>query len=71
MVISGSEHNEGVSMYDGETFTHFTQKEGLSNNAVHSILEDSHGNLWFGTWGWRSEVCIMEVHLRILLKKRD
>ena len=20
-------------MYDGETFTHFTQKEGLSNNA--------------------------------------
>ena len=41
--------NGGVSMYDGETFTHFTQKEGLSNNAVFSILEDSHGNIWFGT----------------------
>ena len=39
----------GVSMYDGETFTHFTQNEGLSNNYVLSILEDSHGNLWFGT----------------------
>ncbi|KKM71397.1 hypothetical protein LCGC14_1431020, partial [marine sediment metagenome] len=41
----------GVSMYNGETFTHFTEKEGLSNNFVWSILEDSHGNLWFGTYG--------------------
>jgi ligand-binding sensor domain-containing protein len=40
-----------VSRYDGETFTHFTEKEGLSNNSVWSILEDSKGNLWFGTWG--------------------
>jgi signal transduction histidine kinase/ligand-binding sensor domain-containing protein len=41
----------GVSMYDGETFTHYTEKEGLSNNQVWSILEDKNGNLWFGTWG--------------------
>ena len=33
----------GVSMYNGETFTHFTQNEGLSNNWVTSILEDIHG----------------------------
>ncbi|KPL12857.1 MAG: hypothetical protein AMS26_16045 [Bacteroides sp. SM23_62] len=39
----------GVSLYNGETFTHFTIKEGLSGNWVTSILEDSHGNLWFGT----------------------
>ena len=38
-------------MYNGETFTHFTKKEGLSNNYVKSILEDSQGNLWFGTLG--------------------
>ena len=38
-------------MYDGKTFTHFTQKEGLGNNDVFSILEDNQGNLWFGTWG--------------------
>ncbi len=38
-------------MYNGETFTHFTEKEGLSNNIVRSILKDSHGNLWFGTYG--------------------
>jgi len=40
----------GVSMYNGETFTHFTNQEGLSNNRVYSLLEDSHGNLWFGTY---------------------
>ncbi|MHC4184222.1 MAG: ligand-binding sensor domain-containing protein, partial [Planctomycetota bacterium] len=41
----------GVSMYNGETFTYFTQKEGLSSNIVNSILEDRHGNLWFGIFG--------------------
>ena len=38
-------------MYNSLTFTHFTKKEGLSNNNVRSILEDSQGNLWFGNWG--------------------
>jgi len=41
----------GVTMYNGITFTHFTEKEGLANNIVWSILEDRHGNLWFGTYG--------------------
>ena len=41
----------GVSLYNGESFTHFTEKEGLSSNIVWSILEDKNGNLWFGTWG--------------------
>ena len=41
----------GVSKYDGRTFTHFTEKEGLSNNIVWSIIEDSKGSLWFGTNG--------------------
>ena len=44
----------GVNKYDGETFTHFTTKEGLSHlsyNIVWSILEDKSGNLWFGTYG--------------------
>ena len=38
-------------MYNGETFMHFTENEGLSDNHVTSILQDSQGNLWFGTYG--------------------
>ncbi len=34
-----------------KSFTHFTEKEGLSKNIVRSILEDKSGNLWFGTYG--------------------
>ena len=41
----------GASMYNGETFTNYTEKDGLSHFSVLSILEDSHGNLWFGTEG--------------------
>lgn len=39
----------GLSMYNGETFKHFTQMEGFSSNWIYSILEDIHGNLWFAT----------------------
>jgi len=41
----------GVSKYDGRSFIHYTEKEGLSNNIVLSILQDTKGNLWFGTEG--------------------
>ncbi|SNR63051.1 Two component regulator propeller [Maribacter sedimenticola] len=40
---------DGVYCYDGEFFTQFTIKDGLSNNFVYSILEDNDGNIWFGT----------------------
>lgn len=40
---------EGVYRYDGKTFTNFTTKDGLSNDLVLSILEDSTGKIWFGT----------------------
>ncbi len=39
----------GVYRYDGHSLIRFTDKEGLSNNQVHSIQEDSAGNLWFRT----------------------
>jgi ligand-binding sensor domain-containing protein/serine phosphatase RsbU (regulator of sigma subunit) len=42
---------KGVSMYNYETFTHFTEEEGLSSNYISSILEDSYRNIWFGTGG--------------------
>ena len=39
----------GVSKYNGKTFTHFSRKEGLSDNDCWSIFEDRSGNLWFST----------------------
>ncbi len=43
-------HNgSGVSKYNGETFTHFTVKDGLCDNDVQSLMEDRHGILWIGT----------------------
>lgn len=42
---------EGIIRYDGETFTNFTNKEGLRRFHAFCGLEDSKGNIWFGTIG--------------------
>lgn len=42
-------NGEGVYCYDGNVFTHFTEKDGLDNNIVYAILEDNAGNIWVGT----------------------
>ncbi|MBL4716729.1 MAG: SpoIIE family protein phosphatase, partial [Bacteroidia bacterium] len=39
----------GVLIYDGDELKHITSKDGLANDIVYSILEDSKGNYWFGT----------------------
>ena len=41
----------GACRYDGDTFTYFTQKEGLKHSSVWAITEDRYGNIWFGTDG--------------------
>ena len=41
----------GVSRYDGISFENFSINQGLVHNLVRCILEDSQGNLWFGTAG--------------------
>lgn len=44
-------HGGGLSRFnpDTESFTHFTEQEGLSNNVVYGILEDESGKLWMST----------------------
>jgi signal transduction histidine kinase/ligand-binding sensor domain-containing protein/CheY-like chemotaxis protein len=41
----------GVFKYDDEQLTSYTEKNGLSNNAVRDLVEDRNGNLWIGTRG--------------------
>jgi ligand-binding sensor domain-containing protein len=42
--------NGGAYVYDGKTLTNISERDGLPNNAVGSILEDKSGNIWFGTF---------------------
>lgn len=44
---------DGVAQYNkvSKTFNWLTDKEGLSNNHVRSIIQDRCGNFWFGTSG--------------------
>ena len=39
----------GASKFNGNSFAHFTTKEGLNSNNVQSIAEDKEGNIWIGT----------------------
>jgi len=41
----------GVSVYNGERFTHYSENEGLSNNFIRAMAEDQSGNIWMGTEG--------------------
>ncbi len=41
----------GVSKFDGNSFTNYTTAQGLAGNDVWSIVQDKAGNIWFGTHG--------------------
>lgn len=41
--------NYGASKFNGDSFTHFTKKEGLNSNNVQSIVEDTEGTIWIAT----------------------
>jgi hypothetical protein len=42
--------NVGVTRYDGADWRTFTEEDGLADNYVVAITEDSEGNMRFGTW---------------------
>jgi sugar lactone lactonase YvrE len=42
---------EGVFRYDGKQLTHFTERDGLADNQVTSLMTDRRGNVWIGTQG--------------------
>ncbi len=47
----------GITRYDpaaslqkgGKAFTHFTMENGLPDNNIYDLMEDSKGNVWIGT----------------------
>ena len=39
-------YDTGLARLDSETFTRYTEKDGLFNNGVFQILEDDQGFLW-------------------------
>jgi len=39
----------GAYKYDGHSLSNLTEKDGLCNNFVETVLEDKAGNIWFGT----------------------
>jgi ligand-binding sensor domain-containing protein len=39
----------GISIFDGDSFTHFLKKDGLHSNQVTEIEFDIEGNAWIGT----------------------
>ncbi len=42
---------EGLSRFDGYSFTNYTTKDGLDHLIVSAIAEDPQGRLWVGTLG--------------------
>lgn len=38
-------HKEGVGFYNGKIFQYFTTFNGLPNNQIRSIQEDTYGNI--------------------------
>lgn len=41
---------EGLSKFDGKTFTNYSEKEGLCSNMISNLFIDSKGYFWIGTW---------------------
>jgi ligand-binding sensor domain-containing protein len=42
-------HGEGLCRYDGKVFEYYTTKDGLADDHILSIQEDSKGAIWVNT----------------------
>jgi ligand-binding sensor domain-containing protein len=43
-------YDNGISTYDGKTWSTMTKDEGLPDNRVNSLMQDGKGRIWVGTW---------------------
>ncbi|MGZ3885539.1 MAG: two-component regulator propeller domain-containing protein, partial [Bacteroidia bacterium] len=44
-------YGDGLIGYDGKTFTHYTENEGLPSGFIKTVLADRNDNIWMGTEG--------------------
>lgn len=47
-------NGEGLYLYDGKTFTNYTEHDGFDHHFILSLLVDKAGNIWIGS---RSGLC--------------
>jgi ligand-binding sensor domain-containing protein len=45
----GTWEGNGVTKYDGQTFTNYSTEQGLTSDWINCIFEDRAGNIWMGT----------------------
>jgi len=40
----------GIYRYDGNTFTHFSEKDGITDKHIFSVYQEKKGKIWIGTF---------------------
>lgn len=43
--------DNGISKFDGKSFTNYTLQQGISNKQIYAITESENGDIWIGTDG--------------------
>jgi ligand-binding sensor domain-containing protein len=43
--------NQGVVVFDGVKFQHYTTEQGLATNVIGQIAEDNEGHIWLASYG--------------------
>lgn len=44
-------HDNGITLYDGESYKTLKKGEGLPDERVNALFKDSKDRMWVGTWG--------------------
>ncbi|MBD8487699.1 diguanylate cyclase [Echinicola sp. CAU 1574] len=60
---------EGVALYNGKSFTYFSNIDGLTDNQIHSIQEDKEGIIWFDTQNGVSSYDGLKIKNQTLTRK--
>jgi ligand-binding sensor domain-containing protein/signal transduction histidine kinase len=47
----GTGAGSSLNKYDGKSISRYTISQGFASTAINQIIEDRHGNIWFGSRG--------------------